>query len=97
MGVVKPLKVPSSALITFSVTIKFNPNCVNRYCPNTILYPPLADSSTFHFNITEFVELSAVKVKSNFTLILVVMFPAYVCHCVTAFFSGCSFCTILII
>ena len=46
MGVVYPLKGPSSALMTLSEIFKFNPNYVNIYCPKIISYLPLADSST---------------------------------------------------
>ena len=46
MGVVEPLKGPSSALMTCLDNFRFNPDYVNRSCPKIILYLPLAESST---------------------------------------------------
>ena len=69
----------------------YNPNSVNRYCPKIIFYLPLADLSKWHFHVTEFVALSAGKVKYTLTLGLVVIFLACVCHCIGAYFSGASF------
>ena len=46
MGVVEHLKGPSSDLVTYSENSRFNPNYINRYCPNVVLYLPLAVSST---------------------------------------------------
>ena len=45
MGVVDPLKGPSSALMPCSENLRFNPNSVNIYYPKIISYPPLAESS----------------------------------------------------
>ena len=87
MGVVDPLKGPSSSLMTWSDNFKFNSNYDNISFPKIILYPPLAESSTWHFHVTKFVTLSAGKVKSASTLILLVILPAYVCHCITAYFQ----------
>ena len=87
MGIVDPLKGPLSDSMTCSEDFKFNYNYVNRSLPKIILYLPLAESSTQHFHITTFVALSAGKVKSTLTLILVVIFPSCVCHCIMAYFS----------
>ena len=92
MGVVDPLRGPSSASMTCSDRFKFNPNYVNISCPNTIFYLPLVKS-----HVTTFVVLSAGKVKSTLTLILVVIFTTCLCHCIAESFSGHSISTILII
>ena len=78
MYVVYPLKFPSYALMTCSESFKFNPNFLNRSCPQIISYLPLAESSRWHFHVTTLVVLCAVKVKSTLTLILVVIFQACV-------------------
>ena len=46
MGVVDPLKGPSSDLMMWSDSFNFNPNYGNSYLPKIISYLPLADSST---------------------------------------------------
>ena len=90
MGVVYPLKVPSTALMTYLEIFKFTRISVHRYRLNII-------SFTWRFQITVFVALSAGKVKSTLNLYLVVIFLACVCHCITASFSGFSFSTNLTI
>ena len=95
MDVVNPLKVPSLTLMTCSDIFKFNPSSANRSRPMNILYLPLAESSTWNFHITAFVVISAGKVKSTLTLVLVVIFPAVVCHYITESFSGFRFSTSL--
>ena len=88
MGVLYPLKGPSSASMTCSDNFKLNPNYVNRSCPKIISYLPLADSSTLYFHVTTFVSLSTIKVKYTLTLRLGVIFPACMCHCTGESFSG---------
>ena len=46
MGAVDPLKVPSSAPITCSEKLRYNPNYVNISLPKIMLYLHLAESST---------------------------------------------------
>ena len=97
MGIVDPLKGPPSDSMTCSDNFILNHNSVNISGPKIISYIPLADSSTLHFHITTFAELSVGKVKYTLTLRLVVIFPACVCHYITIYFSGCSFSTSLYI
>ena len=86
MGVVDLLKGPSSASMKWSDNFWFNHNSVNRYLPKIISYLPLAESSTWKFHVTTFVVLSAGKLKYTLTLILVVIFPVCVLHCIEAYF-----------
>ena len=97
MVVVYPLKVPSLYLMMCSEYFKFDINYVNRSLPKIISYLPLADSYQWHFHVTTFSVLSVGKVKYTLTVWLVVMFPAYVCHCVTEYYSVFSFSTSLTI
>ena len=83
MGVVDPFNIPSSDLVTCSDNFRFNPNYVNISLPKIISYLPSDDSSTRNFHVTTFVALNAGKVKYTLTLILVVTFLAYACHCTT--------------
>ena len=85
MGVVDPLKGPSSASMTCPENFRFDTNPVHRCRPNIISYLPLTDSSTWQFYVMKFVTLSAGKVKYTLTLLLVVIFPACVIHCIRAF------------
>ena len=66
MGVVDPLKFPSSNSMTYSENLNFNPNYFNRYHPNIISYLLLVESSMSHFHVTTFVALSVGKVKSTY-------------------------------
>ena len=93
MGVVDPLKVPSSSSMMCSDNFKFDPNYVDRSCYKIISYLLSADSSTWHFHVKTCFVLSASKVKSNLILGLIVIFPACMCHCITASLSVCSFLT----
>ena len=97
MGVVDPLKDPSSAPMTWSDNFKFNPNYVNRSCPKNISCLPLVESSAWNFHVMTFSTLSAGKVKSTLTLRLEVISPQYLCHCITAYFSLLIFSTSLLI
>ena len=90
MGVVDPLKCPSSVSMMWSENFQFNPNYVNISHPKIISYLPLAESYTWHFHVTAFVALSAVKVKYMLTLRLVLIFTVWVFHCTTESFSGFS-------
>ena len=62
---------------------RFNPTYVNRYLPKIISYLPLEDSSTLYSHIKIFIALNLGKVEYILTLILVVIFPACVCHYTT--------------
>ena len=95
MSVLDPLKGPSSASMTCLTNFKFNPNYVNISRPKIILYLPLAESSKCHFHVTAFVVLSASGVKSTLFLRLLLILPACVCHCITAYFQRKSFSTSL--
>ena len=97
MVVLDPFKGSSYASVTCSENFRFNTNSINRYHPNIILYLLLAELSTWKFHVTTSVALSAGKVKSILTLILVVIFPAYVFHCIWVSFSGRGFSIVLII
>ena len=83
MGDVYPLKVPSSASMTWSDSYRFNPRAVNRSLPNIIPYIPLAESSTWHFHVEISVAISSGKVNYIYTFLLVVILPTCVCHCIT--------------
>ena len=72
---------------------KFISNSVNISSPKTISYLPLGDSSTWNLHVTTLVALSAGKAKSALTLISVVIFPAYLCHCIGASISGATYFT----
>ena len=88
MGVVAPIKGPSSALMTCSGNFIFDPNYVNRYHPKIISYLPLVDSSTGYLHVTAFVALSAGKVKSTLTLMSVVIFLSCLCYCIGAYLAS---------
>ena len=91
MGVVYSLKGASSDLMASSENFKLNGNYVNRSRPKIISYLLLADFPTWHLHVTTFFALSIGKMKYTSTLRLVVIFPACVCHCITAYFSIRSF------
>ena len=77
--------------MTYSDNFRFNPNYINIYLSKIISYLPLAESSTYHFYVTKLVALSTGKVKSNSTSRLVMIFLAFVCHCIRESFSGFYF------
>ena len=58
-----PIKGPSSALMTRSGNLGFNPNSVQRYLPKIKSCLPLVWSSAWHFDVTASVALSAGKVN----------------------------------
>ena len=88
---VYPLNGPSSALMTLSENYIFNPNHVDRSRPKIISYLPLSESYTWQLHVATFVALSAGKVKSIWTLRLLVIFLACVLHCIGLSFSGYRF------
>ena len=91
MGAVKPLKGSSSDSMTWSDSYKFNANYVYKYLCKNILYLTLVHSSPLYFHVTSLVVLIWDKVKSFSTLGSVVIFPAFVYHCITESFLLCSF------
>ena len=96
IGSISPIKGPSYASMTCLEIFRFISNYVNRFLPKIMSYLPLADSSTWHFHVTTLVTISAGKISSTSTLWLIVMFPVYVFHCITAYVSGHSFWTSLL-
>ena len=94
-GCCRPFKKSIISFVDMFIEFKFNPNSVHISCPKIISYLPLLESSTWHFHVMTFAALSAGKVKSTVTLRLVVIFPASVCHWITAFLSGFIFLTSL--
>ena len=88
MGILDPLKGPSYALLKCSNHFGINTNSVNRYLPKIISYIPLMDSSTLKSHVKTSIALSVGKVKYTLTLILVVIFPACVRHCIKAYSLG---------
>ena len=95
MGVVDPLKGPSSDSMKWSDNFKLNSNYFNISRPKIISYLPLTESSTWHLHVATFIAISAGKAKSTLTLRWVVISPDCVCHCIVSSFSGYSILTIL--
>ena len=89
-------KVPSPDSMMCLASFRFNPNYVDTFITNIILYQPLAESSTWKSHITIFVPLNSGKSKSILTLRLVVGLTDFVFHCITASYLVLSVITLII-